>query len=105
MNRIPGLRLYALLFRLYPRAFRQEYAAGMIEMFALRGREAQRTKTIVPHAWFLARELSAIPGGAMRQHLAALWARRHQRPRPSRPRSPWLSPWAQIGRASCRERV
>ena len=94
MNRVPGLRLYALLFRLYPRAFRQEYAAGMIEMFALRGREAQRTKTIVPHTWFLARELSAITGGAMRQHLAAWWARRHQRPRPSRPRSPWLSPWA-----------
>ena len=43
---------------------------------------------------FLLASLGGITGGAMRQHLAALWARRHQRPRPSRPRSPWLSPWA-----------
>ncbi len=37
MSRARGLQLYALLLRLYPKASRREYEAGMIEMFALRG--------------------------------------------------------------------
>ena len=39
MSRARGLQLYALLLRLYPKASRREYEAGMIEMFELRAAE------------------------------------------------------------------
>ncbi len=39
MSRARGLQLYALLLRLYPKASRHEYEAGMIEMFELRAAE------------------------------------------------------------------
>ncbi len=44
MSRARGSQLYALLLRLYPKASRHEYEAGMIETFELRAAEVAQHK-------------------------------------------------------------
>ncbi len=67
MSRDRGLQLYALLLRLYPKASRHEYEAGMIEMFALRAAEAAQHKNAPGRVWFVIRELGGLTLGAVRQ--------------------------------------
>ncbi len=67
MSRDRGLQLYALLLRLYPKASRHEYEAGMIEMFELRAAEAAQHKNAPGRVWFVIRELGGLTLGAVRQ--------------------------------------
>ena len=62
-------RLYRLLLRLYPGAFRRRFGPGLLETWRLRRDEARRSRGPGGMAWFHLREIGGIVVGALRERL------------------------------------
>ncbi|MCZ6915713.1 MAG: ABC transporter permease, partial [Gemmatimonadetes bacterium] len=81
-------RVFRLLLRLYPRPYRELYAASMEETFALRASEARRNRGFVARGWVVVREMCGLMATAVRQRMVAARGRPTGSPRQPTRRGP-----------------